>query len=416
MGNSIGIKTILGVNDTVPWVLIGQNIEGLKNLNEAKGNSNHKGTKIKSSGSASSGSASGSSSKNETKKNIDMILHGNDQDINVWNIIPDQYTDASGRTINILNFMNTSKNNTNPNVQTRFQMTPDGNFTSGCGSQPGTAGYTQQLDMNTLANGKTSIGCQTNQGWTQCTTTAAAGSQGACTTGNQTCVLGRCINSNPNGFAGNYVQVGSWTIFPENISQNPFDPPSAKTNTQDGQVGQTSQVANCLTFATNLGMRGRFRMFDVGTMSSYCSPDSATGSTTNQGLVVIYDPNTNLNPSSPIYGTSCPAPRPAQCSNNDSCSSNGLGNACIGGNCFQMPTQMRSVSTLTIGTWILSEAPNSNGATTELRFTSPDGNYWSMQDSGNFLSVCASGNIRGSLQWNSGPFPGTFISGNSFSC
>lgn len=396
MGTTASIKTTLSANDSVPWVMIGQSIEGLNKLRESSGGpSGPKNLKTYKSGKSGK---SGDGSKTDEKNAIDLILNGSTSDINVWNIIPDQVPDANGNQVTILNFTNSSKNNLNPNVATRFQMTPDGNFTGACAAAQGTAGYTNAVDMNTISNNQSPTTCTTQQGWTQCTSSASSGSQGACAQG-QTCVLGRCINSSTGGFAGNYLQIGSWTIFPENVG-----------------------TQNCLSFTTNLGMRGRFRMYDTGTVSSVCA---ANTSQTNQGLFIYYFPGgpsvaaaSNIEPN--YVGLPCSKPPIAQCASNDNCSSNQLGNVCIGGTCYQLGTQARSVSTLNIGSWTISEALNSNGAASELRFTSPEGNYWSMQDSGNFLSVCSNGNIRGSFQWSpelwSNNSPTAFVSGNSFSC
>jgi hypothetical protein len=343
----------LGTTQTWPWVKIGQSIDALK---FPKG----------------------------SKEYNDKLLKGSDGDVGVWSIVPDVLPNNQ----NILNFTSLSTSTSQSRIPARFQMTPNENLTGSCAASGDTsnAGYSETFAFD-RAYGNNSGYCQPAIAWSECLVDrpnqpappAGSGAQGACAK-NQVCNGGTC-------------QIGSWTMYPESYQTND-QPPQTRYN---------------LSFVSSVGYRSKIQMGDTGTITSYC-----TNGQTNRGLNVVFNGQTT-GAQDPPYGSICPLdPQGSQCSQNPQCT--GSANVCVGGNCVQFQgSEGLTLQSLNIGGWLIDEHLGTFGATTELRFTSPSGNYYSFLDTGNVLSVCSNGSVTASLDFTQLP-QNYYLAGINFSC
>lgn len=349
-------------SDTVPWVKIGQNLtsETLKRKQEYS-----------------------------VQKNLfDFSPKFNDTptapNTSNWQIVPDVLS-VNGTTVHSLYFVNLSSNQQRPNVMSKMVMAYDGNFGSVCGNPGGGNGW--QQSYNAALNLPYVTACPQATSSSQCNCPAGqACSQ--CPTG-QVCTAGMCQSG--GGFAGNYVQIGSWVIFPEQVP-----------------IPGTTQFLDVLSFATNAGQRAKFQMSDVGNFVGLCNNNNVFGGfniiNNAQGSGGFGDPPCGAFQSTDGqycyqgFGQTCPPVGQATCNTGDPAPQ--VGAVCVQGNWMQLDAENLTTDKLNIGGWQIYEVSGASGpGSSELRFVNPNGQYFAMQDTGQFVSSCAGGKAMGSLTW-----------------
>lgn len=366
------IKTVMDpVSSTFPWVKIGQSLSTQVNSSKAQYGLDHL------------------FNFSPTPQSVTSAPNSS-----TWQIVPDYFIGPNGQQVNSLYFVNLSSNQARPNVWMKQVMAYDGNFGSVCVNQNAQSGW--QSTYNAALNVPYSSACPSAISSSQCSCDPNAGSCAQCPAG-QICTGGLCNSG--GGFAGNYIQIGSWVIFPEQIP-----------NGSDGYL-------DALSFATNQGQRAKFQMSDVGNFVGLCGngntvagfniinnaqgsggfPNPPCGYFTNNGPQQCYQG----------FGQTCSgvpgcSSFSGQCCNNADCGTSTP--VCVQGTCKFLQPEQITTQTLNIGKWQITEKlfnPSQyGGVTSELRFINPNGQYFAMQDTGQFLSVCANGTVMGSLTWN----------------
>lgn len=203
------------------------------------------------------------------------------------------------------------------------------------------------------------------------------------------CYTGICQPDSTNYGGGAFVQIGSWTIYPE---LQPYAP------------RQPQPYFAILSIATSKGKRAKVSMYDIGNVVGYCANGSPTTGF-NQAQNPRDSDNTVGTPSGyctrdsgdVFYGASysCDTPNAPNCSSNQSCPS---GQICFQGNCIGSASGLTVTSKINLGKWTIQEVEGQNGNVTELQFINSKNKIkFTITDSGDIISSDSSGNYVGSL-------------------
>lgn len=212
---------------------------------------------------------------------------------------------------------------------------------------------------------------------------------------NQDCLNSICVPTDPTGYAGSLLQIGSWSIFPDRRAS-------------PGVMPRPFNFA--LSFVSSRGLRAKFAMTDIGNLLATCqtglpvtgfnqitNPSSSNGVCGAPRDTRLYD-GYPCDSQNTCFGSafSCSTPASPVCTVNTDCS--GRQN-CLGGTCVPGGIGRYADTKITLGGWTIQEVisgvqPNLSSS---LQFIAPNGRKFEFQDQGNFVSYNNNGSIRASL-------------------